>query len=68
LAAALGDIVAHLRARRLGLCDAAEPTGILTHHAVTDDDSAAFLRALGACVGAHRAARWLAGHEVFAGQ
>jgi hypothetical protein len=67
-AAALGDIVAHLRARRLGLCDAAEPTGILTHHAVTDDDSAAFLRALGACVGAHRAARWLAGHEVFAGQ
>jgi hypothetical protein len=65
-AEALAGITAHLRARRQGAADAAEPTGILTHHAVMDTGAEAFLRALCAHVGSHGAARWLAGREVFA--
>ncbi|HZU87953.1 MAG TPA: hypothetical protein VE993_01725, partial [Stellaceae bacterium] len=65
-AEALAGILAHLQARRQGAGDAAEPTGILTHHHVTDAGAAAFLRALCAHVEAHGAARWLAGREVFA--
>jgi hypothetical protein len=65
-AVALGGIVAHLRARRLGTADVTEPTGILTHHAVQDADAGGFLRALCARIEVHGAARWLAGREVFA--
>jgi hypothetical protein len=65
-AAALAGILAHLRARRQGLVDAAEPTGILTHHGVQDAAAEAFLRALRARLAAHGAARWLDGREVFA--
>lgn len=65
-AAALSGILAHLRARRQGLVDAAEPTGILTHHAVQDAEADAFLGALVARVAAHGAARWLAAGEIFA--
>jgi hypothetical protein len=35
--AALGRIIGHLRARRLGDADQGEPTGILTHHLALDD-------------------------------
>jgi hypothetical protein len=65
-AAALAGLLAHLQARRRGLVDAAEPTGILTHHAVEEAGAAAFLRALCARLAAHGAARWLSGREVFA--
>jgi hypothetical protein len=65
-AAALAGLLAHLRARRFGIVDAAEPTGVLTHHAVEDAGAAAFLRALGARIAAHGAARWFSGREVFA--
>jgi hypothetical protein len=65
-AAALSALLAHLQARRQGLVDAAEPTGILTHHAVQDADTEAFLRALSARLAAHGAARWLDAEEVFA--
>jgi peptidoglycan/xylan/chitin deacetylase (PgdA/CDA1 family) len=65
-AAALAGLLAHLRARRRGIVDAAEPTGILTHHAVQDAAAAAFLCALRARIAVHGAARWLAGREVFA--
>ncbi|HJU19411.1 MAG TPA: hypothetical protein VJ770_23395 [Stellaceae bacterium] len=63
--AALAGILAHLQARRRGAVDAAEPTGILTHHAVADCGAEAFLRALCRRVGEHGAARWLDGREVF---
>lgn len=65
-AAALSGILAHLRARRQGLADAAEPTGLLTHHAVQDADTEAFLRTLAERLAAHGAARWLDAEEVFA--
>jgi hypothetical protein len=41
--AALGAAIAHLAARREGSADAAEPTGVLTHHAVHDSDAWLFL-------------------------
>jgi hypothetical protein len=64
--AALSGLLAHLRARRQGLVDADEPTGILTHHGVQDAGTEAFLHALLARLGNHGAARWLDGREVFA--
>lgn len=63
---ALGGLVGHLRARRLGELDSEEPTGILTHHLVQDAAADAFLRRLVATTGAHSAARWLAAGDVFA--
>jgi len=42
----LAQAVAHLQARRLGLADALEPTGFLTHHAVHDAATWSFLQAL----------------------
>jgi len=42
----LAQAVAHLQARRLGLADALEPTGFLTHHAVHDAAAWSFLQAL----------------------
>jgi hypothetical protein len=41
--AALHMVVTHLAARRTGAADAAEPTGLLTHHAVHDAAAWAFL-------------------------
>ena len=46
---ALGQAVAHLRARRLGEVDAGEPTGWLTHHAVHDAATWGFLQRLFEC-------------------
>jgi hypothetical protein len=62
----LQNIVAHLRARRLQQVDGEEPTGILTHHLVQDEDSYAFLRQLIDLTAAHPAACWLQAREVFA--
>ena len=63
---ALAGLVRHMRARRGGIVDAAEPTGILTHHLVQDAQAEAFLSRLLAVVAAHPAARWLHAREVFA--
>ena len=57
--AALALAADHLRARRLGLADAAEPTGILTHHLVQDAATDAFLRRLLSLWREHRGARLL---------
>jgi hypothetical protein len=66
-AAALGGIVGHLRARRCGEADPDEPTGILTHHLVVQDEATgAFLGRLLGWTRAHAAARWLDAAEVFA--
>lgn len=62
----LQNIVAHLRARRLQQVDGEEPTGVLTHHLVQDEDSYAFLRQLIDLTAAHPAACWLQAREVFA--
>ncbi len=60
-AAALGGLVSHLRANRLG--DTAGPIGILTHHLIMDGLTAAFLDRLTALVGTHAAARWVTAGE-----
>jgi hypothetical protein len=64
--AALGILVGHLRARRLGVACADEPTGILTHHLVQDEATDRFLHRLLAVTRAHAATRWLDAVEVFA--
>lgn len=56
----------HLRERRVGSCDADEPTGILTHHLVQDEDSYAFLAEMTALVAAHPAAAWVGAETIFA--
>jgi hypothetical protein len=65
-AAALDGLVGHLRGRRLGRFDGAEPTGIMTHHAVQEGVAELFLGRLFAATRGHPAARWLAAGEVFA--
>ncbi len=54
--AALEAVVSHLRGRRLGDLDSAEPTGLLTHHAVHDEACWRFLERFLAT--AHPAAFW----------
>lgn len=65
--AALAALIGHLRERRLGRADPAEPTGILTHHLVQDGAAEAFLRQLVMLTGAHPAVRWLDAVAVFSG-
>lgn len=64
--AALGSIVAHLAGRRAGTMDAAEPTGLLTHHLQHDEAVWAFAARFAEVVSHHRAARWLSPAEIFA--
>ena len=63
--AALGRLVRHLRASRLGAPAAPQPIGILTHHLIMDRTTAGFLDTLIALVRAHRAARWASAGELF---
>jgi hypothetical protein len=63
---ALDRLVGHLRGRRLGFFDRAEPTGMMTHHRVQDRAAEKFLARLLKLTLAHPAARWLAAGEVFA--
>jgi len=63
--AAAGALVAHLRARRLGEVDDAEPTGILTHHLVHDDAAWEFLAQLLAQLDDHPAVKWRRAAEIF---
>lgn len=64
--AALGAITAHLAARRTGLADPTEPTGLLTHHLVHDQALDGFLDRLMAHFAAHPAVIWPDLQTVFA--
>jgi hypothetical protein len=66
-ASALLRVVDHLRARRLAEVDAAEPTGMLTHHLVFSDAAWEFLDRLFARTRRHPAAAWLDVHALFDG-
>ncbi|MGF1624954.1 MAG: polysaccharide deacetylase family protein [Alphaproteobacteria bacterium] len=66
-AAALDQVVGHLRARRGGQADPAEPTGLMTHHAVHDPATWAFVAGLLEAVSDHPAARWASPDALFAG-
>jgi len=57
-AAALGGLVGHLRATRLGAADEAGPVGILTHHLIMDAPTAAFLGRLIELGRGHEAVHW----------
>jgi hypothetical protein len=55
----IGEITAHLAARRAGEVDSDEPTGVLTHHLDHGDESWDFLDELFTVTREHAAARWL---------
>jgi len=65
---ALGLLIGHLRAHRLGPAPPGTAIGILTHHLVMDRDTAAFLYQLRAAVDAHPGARWLPARELLSRQ
>jgi len=58
--AAFNAVLEHLQARRSGAADAAEPTGILTHHLAHDTAAWAFLDRLLRALRAHPAVRFVA--------
>jgi hypothetical protein len=64
-APALDLAIRHFADRRQGRADAAEPTGLLTHHLVHDGPAWGFLDRLLAVTRAHPAVRWLAPDAVF---
>lgn len=61
---ALAAACAHLAARREGRVDAAEPTGVLTHHALHEAEAWAFVERLFDVTRA-AGARWLGAVELF---
>ena len=63
--AAIDRVVAHLRARREGAVDPAEPTGLLTHHLDLQDEAWQFLAELIARSKAHGAATWIGAGTAF---
>ncbi|MCH8999494.1 MAG: polysaccharide deacetylase family protein [Proteobacteria bacterium] len=65
-AESLEILVAQLRARRLGEADAAEPTGLLTHHPAHDAPAWAFLETLLDRLAGHPAVRFVEAGEAFA--
>jgi hypothetical protein len=58
--ATLGKITKHLSGRRLGRVDAAEPTGLLTHHLAMDEATWAFVEQLIEHSRGHPGAKWIA--------
>jgi hypothetical protein len=64
-AAAGEDILRHLRRRRAGEVDPAEPTGILSHHLKLDEPAWRFFADLLESVARHPAALWLPPDQVF---
>ncbi len=63
-AAALGGLVGHLRATRLGAAEAAGPIGILTHHLIMDAPTAVFLGRLIELTRDHKAIHWAPAAEL----
>jgi hypothetical protein len=63
-AAALGGLVGHLRANRLGAAAPAGPIGILTHHLIMDGPTAAFLDRLVELTRTHEAVHWATAAEL----
>jgi hypothetical protein len=64
--AALGRLLAELRARRDGGADPAGAIGVLTHHLIMDSATEEFMAQLAEIVAAHRAARWAGMPELMA--
>jgi len=64
-AAALGQLAGHLAAKRAGTADPTEPTGVMTHHAVHDPATWAFLAGVLEAVAGHRHAAWVSPAALF---
>lgn len=62
---ALGLLVGHLAAKRTGLADGAEPTGLLTHHLVHDTETWEFLGELLAWTAARPMIGWHDAADLF---
>jgi hypothetical protein len=56
---ALRAAIGHLAAKRTGVADHAEPTGLLTHHRDHDEACWSFIAAFAGAIDAHAAARWV---------
>ena len=65
---ALAAVVTHLAARRARSVDPAEPTGLLTHHAVHEESTWTFIARFLERTRHHPAARWLAPSEAILGR
>jgi len=61
----LDRIVEHLHGCRVGRYDAAEPTGLLTHHLDQNAESFAFIARFAEVVSEHPGATWLSAKEIF---
>jgi len=61
---ALSRILGELRTRRLGDMPVSTAIGILTHHLIMDDPTAAFIARLRTVIREHGAARWMAPEEM----
>ena len=65
---AIAAAVGHLSARRARSVDPAEPTGLLTHHAVHEESTWAFIARFLEWTRRHPAVRWLAPSEAMLGE
>jgi hypothetical protein len=65
--AAIAAAVEHLQAKREGRADAAEPTGLLTHHLAHDDGCWDFIGRFVSETAGHPAADWVSAGEAMAG-
>ncbi|NKB63777.1 MAG: hypothetical protein GKR95_17235 [Gammaproteobacteria bacterium] len=59
------QLTAHLKGKRLGVYDAAEPTGLLTHHLVHDGEAWNFLSGLLTVMDEHPAVKWVDAKTAF---
>ena len=59
------DFVNHLSQKRNGVCDAMEPTGLLTHHLVHDDACWDFLERFLQALDDHPAVKWIDATKAF---
>jgi hypothetical protein len=57
--------IGHLAARREGRVDPGEPTGLLTHHLVHDDDAWSFVAMFLRRTSDHVAVRWMDARQLF---
>ena len=64
---AIAAVVGHLEARRACSVDPVEPTGLLTHHAVHEEETWTFLARFMERTRRHPAVRWLAPGEAILG-
>jgi hypothetical protein len=61
----LDELLLHLGAKREGRADAAEPTGLLTHHLVHDEEGWAFLHTMVERTAVHAGLRWVDAQSLF---